>query len=56
MSGMIRSFQQEDYDITNKKWLGTTSIVAISINPEIDDSYFEPFSMEALPFELPLNP
>jgi hypothetical protein len=50
IAGMMRSFRSQSWDLTNDKWLATTDVLDLKINPAVDDSYFEPDAIKVLPF------
>lgn len=42
IEGMRRAWQSDNFDLSNNQWLGTSRVLDIDINSEIDESIFEP--------------
>ena len=51
VEGMNRSFRNDNHDLTNNKWLGTTKVLDIQVNLDVDEIYFEPSRTQALPVD-----
>ncbi|MDF2176903.1 hypothetical protein P2G88_01380 [Aliiglaciecola sp. CAU 1673] len=47
VKGMIRPFLSDNYDLTNKRWLGTSQILDIRTNMDFGEAMFAPETLVA---------